>query len=1673
MLPTTEEDRQALLSRTALSAQERIRATRGPAGGDPRGRAAAGGTPAAGVPADRTGSVERFLERYFRNVAMEDLADSRPADLAGLALSHRTAAALRPQGTAIVRVFTPTEREHGWSTGHTVIEIVAADVPFLVDSVNGELARLDCEIHLVIHPQFVVRRDLAGTIVELLDVPPHATGRPALPRDAAVESWIHVEIDRESDPERLVTLQQSLLRVLEDVRVTVEDWPKMRAAAERIAAGLHDSPPVGLDAEEVAEGVELLHWLADGHFTFIGYREYLLVDQGEDEALLGQSGTGLGILRYDQRIASGSFGRLSAQARAKACERSLLVLTKANSRATVHRTGYLDYIGVKIFDAAGRVVGERRFLGLFASSAYTGSVLDIPVVRRKVASVLDRGGFSPDSHSGKDLLQILQTYPRDELFEIDPDDLYSVAVAVMQLQERRRTRLFLRADDYGRYVSCLVYLPRERYITKVREAIEKILRDAIGGTSIDYTARVTESVLARLHFVVRVPPGAGLPHLDAAALEAQLVQATRSWDDDFEAAALSALGEEAATRLVRQWGQGFPEAYRADVEPRAAVADVCRLNAMDLGRERDSALTMKLYEPAGSAPDERRFAFYRRDPLSLSAVLPFLAHLGVEVVDERPYQLHTTDGRRAYVYDFGLRGARADGRVPGLENVETVHRLFCAAFEAAWWGDAESDGFARLVLAAGLDWRQISVLRGYARYLRQAGSTFGQDYLENCLVTHAEIAALLVELFETRFDPDRYGGVTPSGPDAEGRRSDAEVLVSKIRAALDGVASLDHDRILRAFLGLILATMRTNYFIGAAGSRQAGARPALALKLDPHALPDLPAPRPAHEIFVYSPSMEGVHLRFGAVARGGLRWSDRREDFRTEVLGLVKAQMTKNAVIVPTGAKGGFVAKQLPDPAVDRDAWLAEGVACYRTFISALLDITDNRVLGPDGEQVVVPPPRVVRHDGDDTYLVVAADKGTAAFSDLANEVAAGYGYWLGDAFASGGSVGYDHKAMGITARGAWESVDRHFRELGHDVQKTPTTVVGIGDMSGDVFGNGLLLSRALLLVAAFDHRHIFLDPNPDPALAHAERARLFRLPRSSWADYDRSLISEGGGVYQRSAKSVPVTAQVAERLGLSATVGSLTPAELIRAVLAAPADLLWNGGIGTYVKSSTQSNAEVGDKANDAIRLNGRQLRARVIGEGGNLGLTQPGRVEAAMSGVRVNTDAIDNSAGVDCSDHEVNIKILLDRVVAAGDLAVDQRNQLLASMTDDVARLVLRDNYEQNVLLGNARQQSRTMLTVHQRFIQALEARGALDRELEYLPDDATLAARAESGLGLTSPEFSVLVAYAKLTLTDDIGATSLPDDPWLDRILHSYFPPQMGQRYAGQLAAHPLRRQIITTCLVNDMVNRGGITFAFRAQEETSAGADQVARAYIVCREIFDFNGFSKAIEALDGLVPTAEQSALYLAFRRLLDRAVRWFLQARPGTIDIGAEIERFGPVVAELAPQLPELVVGTQRATMATEIDRLQEFGVPQSLARQAAGLLTRYMLLDIAEIARGTGSAAGSVARVYLALSQRYGVVGLLNRISALPRGDQWQSLARASLRYDLYAALEALTIAVLEGTDQGTAEQRIAEFEQENVERVARARTTMEEVCRLPKADLAALSVVLRSLRSIVRPAA
>jgi glutamate dehydrogenase len=1589
-----------------------------------------------------------FLEGYYRHVSEEGLVGRDPIDVFGAAVSQRRLAAKRPVGTSKVRVFNPALEGHGWTSPHTVVEVVTDDMPFLVDSLTSALAQEGLSLHLVVHPQFIVERSPNGDLQRML-----LTKEERQASGAIAESWMHFEIDRISDAARLRDLDRRLADVLRDVRDAVEDWAKMREAAQRIADELHDHPP-SLPPEEIADAWELLRWLIDEHFTFLGYREYELQDHDGEDVLIAKPGTGLGLLRGDH-AESAAFSKLPPEVRAKAREKHLLILTKANSRSTVHRPAYLDYIGIKTFDEQGNVSGERRLLGLFTTTAYSESVTRIPVLRRKVKTILEASGFPAMSHSGKDLLQILETYPRDELFQMSVDELLPIALSVMHLQERRQVRLFLRHDVYGRFVSALVYLPRDRYTTQVRLAMESILLQTFSAESADYTARVSESVLARLHYVVRGKAGQVMPEVDLEVLEARLIQATRTWDDDLADALHESVGEGESVELMKRYRDAFPEAYKEDFPARLAVADIGRME----GLRPDGPLGMNLYEPPGAEVGELRFKIYRvGSEISLSEVLPYLQRMGVEVLDERPYEVDRSDGTRIWLYDFGLYHR---GVASGLITTDpgTLKELFQEAFGAVWSGQAESDTFNALVLSAGLHWRQAMLLRAYVKYLRQAGTMFSQEYIEESLGAHVDLVQLLVKLFEARFDP------SVETSEAGDRDELAADLTEQVLDGLDSVSSLDQDRILRSVLSLINATLRTNYF-----QRDADGQPKsyVSFKLDPASVPDLPRPRPKFEIWVYSPRVEGVHLRFGSVARGGLRWSDRREDFRTEILGLVKAQAVKNAVIVPVGAKGGFLPKRLPDPAVEgREAWLAEGVASYRTFISALLDITDNLV---DGESV--PPPEVVRRDGDDPYLVVAADKGTASFSDIANGIAQSYGFWLGDAFASGGSVGYDHKAMGITARGAWESVKHHFREMGVDTQSEDFTCIGIGDMSGDVFGNGMLLSEHIRLVAAFDHRHIFIDPNPDAAVSYAERKRLFELPRSSWDDYDTSLISDGGGVFARTMKSVPISPAAGQALGLSEDTTAATPHELMQAVLRAPVDLLWNGGIGTYVKSESESNSDVGDKANDAIRVNGVQLRCNVVGEGGNLGFTQLGRVEAARNEVRINTDAIDNSAGVDTSDHEVNIKILLDSVVRSGDLTQKQRNELLAQMTDDVAAHVLSHNYGQNVLLSNARAQTHSMLPVHKRFIRWLEGRGELDRTLEFLPSDAEINRLDAAGEGLTSPEFSVLVAYSKMVLADDLLDSSLPDEPYYQHVLEAYFPRAVAERYPNRLSSHPLRREIITTMVVNRMINRGGITFCFRAMEETGATPVEIARAHTVAREVFALDDFWGRVAELDNRVPVRAQSGLYLESRRLLDRSIRWLLQSRRSMLDVEGEIAHFSEV-KDLITEIPQMLRGDEQERLQLRAGEYAAQGVPEDLAIITAAHLDAFSLLDIVELANATGEEADDIGFVYFALSERFEVDKILNRITELPRDERWHALARMALRYDLYGALAGLTSNVLTLTKQGgSPEERITDWENANAEGLARARTTLMEISSSESFDLATISVALRVIRTLVATA-
>lgn len=1580
----------------------------------------------------------QLLSLYYRHVAPADLEQRSPVDLLGAVLSHLRLGNVRQPGTAAVRVFTPTEEEQGWSIGHSVVEIVTDDMPFLVDSVSLALVADGRDAYLVIHPVLYVRRDISGALIEILDSPPVDDEH-----DVHAESWIHVEIDRATDDAEALT--RAIVEALSDVREAVEDWPRMRDRALLLAANLEAHPPTGVNEEEVREAAALLEWLVSDNFTFLGSREYELVGGIGDEALAAIPGTGLGILRSDQ-AQSRAFASLPPEVRALSREPRALVLTKANSRSTVHRAGYLDYVGVKKFDQLGAVTGEYRFLGLYAASAYTQPVSSIPVVRLKADRVFKQTEVPRNSHTGKAIQHFLETFPREELFWYPSDELAEVSMSVHQMAERRQTRLFVWRDPYGRFVSCLVYLPRDRYTTAVRLRIQVILLEAFGGLSIDHSARVSESVLARLHFVVRTKSGQQLLKPDIDEVEARVAYAVRSWDDDFLDSLDERVGEVQATRIARMYRDGFPEGYKEDFTPRVAVSDV--IAAQDI----DPALGMHLhlYEPVATDPKLRRLKIYREDaPISLSAVLPVLNSLGVEVIDERPYDVDRHDASPLWIYDFGMNLGQLVILAP-----ETLAERFTNAFQAAWMRQTEVDNLNGLVVGAGLTWRQVSLLRAYTRYMRQTGTSFAPSDIEHALLTNISVSSALVRLFEIRCDPR-----------ADDRRQErTDQLVEQIRTELDHVASLDEDRILRSMLGLVLATLRTNFFRTGHDGQPTDA---ISVKFDPQMIDDLPLPRPRFEIWVYSPQVEGVHLRFGSIARGGLRWSDRRADFRTEILGLVKAQQVKNAVIVPVGAKGGFVPKNLPDPGADRSAWLAEGQSAYRTFISAMLDITDNL---EDG--VVIPPADVVRHDGDDTYLVVAADKGTATFSDLANGIAEEYGFWLGDAFASGGSEGYDHKAMGITARGAWESVKRLFRELGIDTQTQNFTAIGIGDMSGDVFGNGMLLSEHIRLIAAFDHRHIFIDPNPDPVISYAERRRLFELPRSSWADYDVSLISEGGGVFPRFAKSIPLTSQIRRALGIEDSVAALVPTELIRHILKAPVDLLWNGGIGTYVKAQTETSIDVGDKANDPVRIDGSELRCLVVGEGGNLGLTQLGRIEAARSGIKINTDAIDNSAGVDTSDHEVNIKILLDEIVRTGDLTTKQRNALLASMTDDVAALVLRDNYDQNVLLGNARRGASGLISVHGRMIRDLESRRLLNRAIEFLPADDEIATRAAAGQGLTSPELAVLAAYAKIALSDDLDP-GIAQEPWSQGILVEYFPARLVREFGARLAEHPLRDGIVLTGVVNDIINNGGITLVFRACEETGASPTEVVRAATAAIEIFDLREFWHRVDALDNLVPTDVQSALHLESRRLLDRGLRWFLQNRGGRLDVAAETEIFATTVRLLTPLTVSSLRGIEHDRYEQGVARFVEMQAPMDMAEEASAMLDRFALLDVVQIAQRAEQDPVEVLDLYFALSERYDVDRFLGQITALGRSDRWTALARQALRSDLYAALAGFTLGVLRGTAPGRpCIERIEEWEAAHAEGLARARTTLDDIAHQENADLAMLSVALRVLRSLVAQA-
>jgi len=1583
-------------------------------------------------------SAERFVRECYETIAPDDLLVRDKEDLVGGALALWRFGRERDPEKPKVRVYNPTREEHGWESPYTVVETVNDDMRFLVDSTTSSLNGRDHAVQLVLHPVVGVRRD-DGTVRRELALGSEGEGglRP--------ESYMQVEVERIFDPEEMEATRAELEVVLRDVRAAVTDWLPMREKVAAIIDTWEETPPP-VDAEELEEARRFLRWLDDDHFTFLGYRELDLVEQEGKNFLRLIDGSSLGIFRVRESEASHRLRPLTEKMADFARKPKLLFVTKANPRATVHRPAHMDYVGVKRFDEQGTVIGESRFLGLFTSVAYNRQARKIPLLQKKVERTLERAGFRPDSHDGKALLHILETFPRDELFQISERRLFEISLGILQLQERQRIALFVRRDPFERFVSCLVYVPRDRFNTQLRLQVEAILEAAFHGKVTSYYTQVSDSPLARLHYIVQTEPGA-LPPYDVKQIETELAEAARTWSDHLYEAMMSGREVERRVQLFKRYREAFPTFYRERFGIEDAVFDIREIEeVLDQG-----GLGMHLYQTPGCEAHEFRFKIYHpSEPVALSDVLPLLENMGVRVGSEIPFEVKPGEvSTSVWIHDFGLEAR--DGLAVNLEELQ---QHFPEAFHRAWTGAVESDGFNRLVVRAGLAWHEVLVLRAYAKFLRQARSAFSQLYMQETLVNNPRLARLLVDLFEVRFDPDQDADA------AEERRDEVETRVQK---ALGEVRSLDEDRILRRFLNLIDHTVRTNHY---QRTREGNRKPYLSFKIASAGVKVLPQPRPLYEIFVYSPRTEAVHLRGGKVARGGVRWSDRREDFRTEILGLMKAQMVKNAVIVPVGAKGGFVVKR-PPAGGDREAFLREGIACYETMIRGLLDLTDNLV---DGQ--VVPPERVVRLDrDDDPYLVVAADKGTAQFSDIANRIAAEYGFWLHDAFASGGSAGYDHKAMGITARGAWVAVERHFRELGHDIRSKDFTVVGVGDMSGDVFGNGMLLSEHTKLVGAFNHLHIFIDPDPDPAVSFEERKRLFSLERSSWTDYDRSLISEGGGVFDRNAKSIDLTPEIRSLVGLREE--SVPPNRLIQALLTARVDLLWFGGIGTFVKASEETNGQAGDRANDAVRVDASTLRCRVVGEGANLGITQRGRIEYALScGGRINTDAIDNSAGVDTSDHEVNIKILLGRVMAAGGIDMAERNRLLEEMTTEVAGLVLRDNYLQTQALSVTETQGPALLDAQQRMMRQLERAGQLDRKIETLPDDEALAERQSAGTGLTRPELAVLLAYSKISLYGSILESSLLDDPLLSKDLILYFPGPLRESFREALEHHRLRREIIATYITNSMVNRVGPTFVTEMTAQSGTAAADVARAYTVTREAFDLRSLWREIEGLDYSVSADVQLRMMVAAGRVVERVTLWFLRNTEPPLDISPCTEELRPAVQTLIEHLDQLLPRAEMNELRKRKRALLKEDVPEELAHRVAAMPVLAAACDIWSIARRTGQGVESVGRIYFVLGDRFRFDWLREAAARLSADGRWQRSAIGAVIDDLFAHQSDLTDKVLAASasqEDITPRKAIDGWVKSHQGLVGRTEDVLRELRSAKSLDLAMLMVADDQLRRLV----
>jgi glutamate dehydrogenase len=1520
--------------------------------------------------------LEAFAPRFFSMCATDDLRGRSIDELVAILRKQWQFIQDRSPSQAKIRIFNPETSVDGWHSTHSVIMLSHDDVPFVVDSVRMVLNEFGYQIHFIVHfGGLKVMRDAKHNITKVL---PAGVIEP----DAVTEAPIYIEIDRIPDETAKKALEAQLLAVLEDVKLTVCDWRKMVTRAEESLSELQ-SNHTALDQEDVAESRDFLQWLINNNFTFLGARDYKLIGDGTNRALQMIPGTGLGVLRDESNSTiSKTYAEMPPQARKMALSKNILIIAKTNTISTVHRHTYTDYIGVKRFNAKGELIGERRFIGLYTSTAYNSSPRHIPFLRHKVNQVLTDLGFPPDSHDGKEAVHILETLPRDDLFQASHEELLDLTLGIIQLKERKQIRLFVRRDAFYRYFTCLVYVPREIFTTDLALNMQSILMEALHGTACTFNTHFSDSVLARIHYQIRVDPKAAVDY-DVAKVEQDLVAIARSWSDELKDALSEKFDESRALKCFSKYHKAFPASYTECYLPKAAIKDIEKIESLS----NENSLAM-LFTQSQQQNTLSLKLFHYDGNIVLSDVLPILEQMGLRVIGERPHEIKFRDGSKVWINDFDMIYTS-----PKLVDIEGIKDVFFDAFKKIWFGQVENDGFNRLVLEANLTWQETTLLRAYTKYFRQIGFTFSQNYIEHALIANAEITRALVQLFALRFDPH-----------CSHKNVDMSDLITYIEQLLDAVKSLDEDRILRRLLEVIQATLRTNYY-----QHDDAGQPKsyLSFKFDPNLISDLPLPKPKFEIFVYSPRMEGVHLRAGKVARGGLRWSDRREDFRTEVLGLMKAQKVKNTVIVPEGAKGGFVLKRPNLSELSREDYQKEGVACYTLFISGLLDITDNIV---DGH--IVPPKNVVRYDEDDPYLVVAADKGTATFSDIANGIAQQYGFWLDDAFASGGSVGYDHKKMGITSRGVWVCAKRHFKELDINPDTDDFTVVGIGDMAGDVFGNGLLMSKHAKLLAAFNHLHIFLDPNPDAAKSYEERKRLFNLPRSAWSDYNPELISAGGGVHLRTAKSIKLTPEVKEALSIKEDV--LTPNELIRAILKAPVDLIWNGGIGTFVKATTETHADAGDRTNDAIRLDGVDLRARVIAEGGNLGMTQAARVEYALNGGVVNTDFIDNSAGVDCSDHEVNIKILLNSMVASGEMTKADRNKLLESMTNEVGELVLLDNYEQSQMLSLESMVALQSMDLFTQFMGDLEKEGRLDRKLECLPSDAAMVERKVNNNPLTRPEIAMLLAYSKMYLKQDILNSAVSEDAFFDKYLLTAFPKVLGDKYFEQMRQHSLRREIVSTQLCKAISDRMGVYFVDRLHRETGASVEFIIRAYAVAETIFDLENIWAQINALDYKVDTRVQYRMMLHLYYLIRRATRWFLRNYSPDIDIQATVNVFAPAIIELANALPTLLDGPDKEGYDMVIEQYTSDGVPMALATRIAACSSMYTALDIIEAARQSKLPLEDMAKTYYQMGNQLELNWLRGLMNEYVVQNQWDELARAGFRDDLDRVQRELCIRVL-----------------------------------------------------------